>query len=80
MATNLPGGDQAVLDIWRPRGRHKARVFQRALGLQQTDAGWLRNEAAVLGEAEPLGHDVWGTQWRLDVTVRLLGDTGRALW
>jgi len=45
MATHLPNGDRAILDIRKledyclspshPRGRHKARVFQRVLGVQQ---------------------------------------------
>jgi hypothetical protein len=67
----LPGGDQAILDIRKieeyclspvhPRGRHKARVFREALGIQRTDAAWLRQlllEAARSNEALELETDV----------------------
>jgi hypothetical protein len=83
MVTHLPHGDRAILDVRKledyclspshPRGRHKARVFRQALGLQRSDAVWLRDallEAAVGGFAEPVATDSWGTHWRLDVTVR----------
>jgi hypothetical protein len=56
--------DRAILDIRKiedyslnpahPRGRHKARVFREALGLERGDAAWLRDvliEAAREGEA-----------------------------
>jgi hypothetical protein len=49
MTTYLPKRNEAVLDIRKiedyclnpshPRGRHKARVFREALGLQRSDAG-----------------------------------------
>lgn len=55
----LPGGANAIVDISKlrdycldpqhPRGRHKARVFAAALGLEQPDAEFLRN--ALLGAA-----------------------------
>lgn len=83
MVTHLPHGDRAILDIRKledyclspshPRGRHKAWVFGQALGLQQSDAAWLRDallEAAAGGFAEPVANDAWGTHWRLDVTIR----------
>jgi hypothetical protein len=83
MATYLPHGDRAVVDIRKledyclspshPRGRHKARVFLQALGLQQNDAAWLRDallEASAGGFAEAVATNAWGTHWRLDVTVR----------
>jgi hypothetical protein len=70
MTTRLPNGDEAVVDLRKledyclspshPRGRHKARVFREALGLQQSDAAWLRNvllEAARLGQAAQLTTD-----------------------
>jgi uncharacterized protein DUF6883 len=48
MTTHLPYSDEAILDVRKiedyclspshPRGRHKARVFREALGLQQSDA------------------------------------------
>jgi hypothetical protein len=84
MATHLLHGDRAILDIRKiegyclsplhSRGRHKARVFHQALGLQQSDAAWLREAllaAAASGVAEPVAIDAWGdTHWRLDVTIR----------
>jgi hypothetical protein len=83
MTTNLPHGDRAILDIRKledyclnpahPRGRHKARVFRQALGLQLSNAAWLRDAllaAVVAGEAAPVATDAWGTRWRLDVSVR----------
>jgi hypothetical protein len=57
----------------RPRGRHKARVFRLALGLQQEDAAWPRTallEAATADQAAAVTTDVWGTYWQLDVTIR----------
>lgn len=83
MNTHLPNGDRAILDIRKledyclspshPRGRHKARVFQQALGLQRGDAAWLRAallQAATEERAVPVSADVWGKYWQLDVTIR----------
>jgi hypothetical protein len=79
MTNRLPDADQAVLDIRKiesycldpshPRGRHKARVFREALGLERDDAAWLRDAllaAARSTEASAIGADAWGTHWRLD--------------
>jgi hypothetical protein len=51
----LPHGYRAILDVRKladyclssphPRGRHKARVFREALGLERTEARWLRASA-----------------------------------
>lgn len=83
MTAQLPNADRAILDIRKledyclspshPRGRHKARVFRDALGLDQGDAAWLRAAllaAAATGEAVPLTTDAWGTYWQLDVVIR----------
>src|ERR1700759_1688170 len=83
MTTRLPRSNEAVLDIRKiedyclslihPRGRHKARVFRETLGLERSDASWLRRvllDAAHSGEAFPVGEDAWGTHWRLDATIR----------
>ena len=83
MIKRLPYGNQAILDIGKiedyclnpshPRGRHKARVFREALGLQRSDASWLRDvllEVAHYGEAVQDGEDAWGTYWRVDATIR----------
>jgi hypothetical protein len=83
MVTRLPNGDRAIVDIPKlvdyclnpshPRGRHKARVFRQAAGLQRGDAAWSRDallEAAPAGEAVAVATDRWGTHRRLDVTIR----------
>jgi Domain of unknown function (DUF4926) len=95
MTTCLPQSDEALLDIRKiedyclnpshPRGRHKARVFRDALGLQRGDAAWLREvllEAARAGEASPVATDAWGSHWRLDATVRRQGKSAvvRTIW
>jgi hypothetical protein len=95
MTTRLPRGDEAILDIRKiedyclspshPRGRHKARVFREALGLQRSDGAWLRDillEAARSGEASPIAIDPWGTHWRLDATIGRQGKSAvvRTIW
>jgi hypothetical protein len=83
MTTRLPHSDEAILDIRKiedyclnpshPRGRHKARVFREALDIQRTDAVWLRDallEAARFSEASQVAVNTWGTQWRVDATIR----------
>jgi uncharacterized protein DUF6883 len=95
MTTRLPRGDRAILDIRKireyclnpahPRGRHKARVFRDALGIQQSDAVWFRAvllEAARSGDALHLGTDGWGSQWRLDMSIERQGKRGvvRTIW
>ena len=80
--TILPNGAKASLDIRKlkdyclnashPRGRHKARVFRKALGINVDDAAWLRDallEAARDGEATHVATDSWGGHWRVDVSV-----------
>jgi hypothetical protein len=86
----LPHAADAVLDIRKiedyclnpshPRGRHKARVFRDALGLERKDAAWLRDAllaAANSAEVLPAGKDAWGAYWRLDTTIRR---QTKALW
>jgi Domain of unknown function (DUF6883) len=95
MVNGLPKWKQAILDLRKiedyclnplhPRGRHKARVFREALGLQRSDASWLRNallEAARSGEAIQDGEDAWGTYWRFDATVGRQGKSAvvRTIW
>jgi hypothetical protein len=95
MTTRLPRGDEAILDIRKivdyclnpshPRGRHKARVFREALGLQREDAAWLRDallEAARSSEASLIAVDPWGTHWRLDAIIRRQGRSAmvRMVW
>jgi hypothetical protein len=95
MTTRLPNGDQAIIDLRKvedyclspshPRGRHKARVFREALGLQQSDAAWLRDvllEAARSGQAIQLTTDAWGTYWGVDTTITRQGRSAvvRTIW
>jgi len=90
MTTHLPHGDQAILDSRKiedyclnpshPRGRHKARVFREALGLQRSDAPWLREvllEAARSAEAFQDGRTLGG---RIGASMRTSGDKERVLW
>lgn len=95
MTTRLPHGDRAVLGIRKiedyclspahPRGRHKARVFRKALDVGRGDAAWLRDvllEAARDGEASQLAADAWGSRWRVDVTIGRHGKRAvvRTIW
>ena len=94
MAT-LPHGDKALVDLGKiedycldplhPRGRHKARVFQSALGLRRSDSAWLRRlllDAAGSEPAVPLSSDDWGSRWQLDLDVFRSGKHARirTLW
>jgi hypothetical protein len=80
--TRLPKGERAIVDIRKiedyclnpahPRGRNKARVFRNALGINRTDAPWLRDiliEAAQIDQAIELQTDDYGSRWRIDVSV-----------
>lgn len=52
-----------------PRGKHKARVFARALGLTAEDAEELRQallSAAISEEAVPTEEDEYGRRYMLD--------------
>ena len=73
----LPNGDKAIvaiekltayaLDPTHPKGRHKARVFARALGLTAADADFLRAElprAAASEDALPGPADGYGQHTR----------------
>ena len=57
------------LDPHHPRGRHKARVFLSALGLEQSDADFLRAaliEAAREEDAVPGEADEYGKRYTVD--------------
>ena len=84
----LPHADRAVVDIEKlrdyclnpehPRGRHKARVFARALGLTAADAEALRD--ALLAnvrthDATPTERDEYGQRFVVDFVM-----TGRGGW
>lgn len=75
----LSNAEQAVVEIRKlreycldpthPRGKHKARVFESALGLTRDDAELLRSAllTAIREEkAERLFEDEHGTRYRVD--------------
>ena len=91
----LPNAAQAFVDVRKlrdyclsvehPRGQHKARVFQRALGWTADSADDVRRkllEAVQSNEASFLGEDDYGHRYALDFLVG--GETGsvsvRSLW
>jgi hypothetical protein len=85
----LPNPEKAVVDIKKlrdyclstehRRGRHKARVFQAALGITSEHAEALQaalQAAAVDGSAVPGVHDEYGQRFVLDFPWR--GPSGTA--
>lgn len=91
----LPSPERAVVDLRKvrdyclnprhPRGRHKARVFQTALGFTAADADRLCAElrqAALTIDAKPSHRDDHGQRYQLDFELR--GPRGgvriRSLW
>lgn len=78
----LPGGAAAIVETSKlrgyclnprhPRGRHKARVFLSALGLEQGDADFLRTalmDAAREGDAAAGESDDYGDRYTVDFKV-----------
>jgi hypothetical protein len=78
----LPHVDRAVVDLRKlreyvlsaenERGRHKARVFSRVLGLGPDDSEWLRGrilDGVRHAEAVRTDATAYGTLYRVDVTV-----------
>jgi len=95
MTARLPDWDRAAIDIRKledyclnplhPKGRHKARVFQEAIGIGRHDAMWLRNALLEVARSHtPLqvATDAWGSHWRLDVSIERLGRKAvvRSIW
>ncbi len=91
----LPNGDRAVVEMGKlrdyclnqahPRGRHKARVFESALGLTHRDAPRLRAlllEAARTTEVDLGDQDSYGQRFVLDfpMTGPLRTATIRSCW
>jgi hypothetical protein len=82
----LPNRERAILDIRKiedyclspthPRGRHKARLFREVLGIDQSDARWLREtllDAVRHEEAIEVAADNYGSRWRVDIAVTRQG-------
>jgi hypothetical protein len=91
----LPDASDAVVDIRKlrdyclslahPRGKHKARVFESALGFTANHAEQLRQrllEAAHHEAATRLDTDEYGTRYQIDATLN--GPAGaarvRSIW
>jgi len=91
----MPEWDRAVIDPRKLteyclspvhlRGRHKAKVFELALGLGRGDAAWLRD--AILrnlagARHEQLEEDRFGARWRSDLRIARHGRTAmvRTVW
>ena len=73
------------LDPSHPLGRHKARVFRAALGLDAEDAKWLRAQILDrVGTAgvEAIGSDRFGTRYRADLPIGRHGRQAmvRTIW
>lgn len=78
----LPNGDRAIVDIRKlrdyclnpdnARGKHKARVFQRVLGLTASDAEPLRDKllhVAATNEAIVGELDLYGQRYTIDFEI-----------
>ncbi len=91
----LPNADRAFVDVRKlrdyclnhehPRGQHKARVFQSALGWTAASAEDVRQkllEAVQREEARDLGSDDYGKRYALDFSTPSLSGpvTVRSLW
>jgi hypothetical protein len=64
------------LNETHPRGRHKARLFARALDISAADSAWLKSQV-LLGlsqnEAVPQELDGFGQRWRVDMMLARQG-------
>jgi hypothetical protein len=68
--------DVYCLNPRHPRGRHKARVFRQTLGIEQTDAAWLRQallEGLRASDATEIAADEFGRRFRVDVPLARQG-------
>jgi len=86
----LPHAELAIVDIRKLReyslslehdtGKHKARVFQAALGITADDAEALRLivlEAIKINEAELGRRDEYGQRYRVDFMLEWKGKSAR---
>src|SRR5438132_675147 len=95
MPNQLPDAERAVIDITKLRdyslnlahekGKHKARVFQSALGFTAKDAGHLRRlllDAVLTCEAKPGPPTLYGRRFVVDVEITGLRGpvTVRSTW
>lgn len=73
------------LDTNHPVGKHKARVFQAALGITAMEAEWLREralDAAISGDAKVQSPSVFGDKYVIDSVLEFggLSATVRFTW
>ncbi|MCA9025715.1 MAG: hypothetical protein KDA86_10925 [Planctomycetaceae bacterium] len=86
----MPSAERAVIDPVKltdyclnpdhPRGRHKARVFESALGLTSDDADELRQallDAALDDTAELADADDFGQRYVVEFAMNALAGTAR---
>ena len=91
IAMKLPNGDRAVVNIAKLRdyclnprhedGKHKARMFESALGLTGADADWLREQLLQAAASEPasvLSETRFGTLYVLDFLLTTVAGTAVA--
>lgn len=91
----LPHYENAYIDIAKlqeyclnenhPRGKHKAIVFRRTLGITGNEAIMLKNsimQALQVSEASEIGQDKYGTRFSADlsVTINHRSAVVRTLW
>jgi hypothetical protein len=91
----LPGGQSAIVDSKKlagyclspdhPRGKHKARVFARVLGIGTENLDELRAAllaAAATEDAQPAASDRFGIRYVIDFELTGPGGTGtvRSTW
>jgi hypothetical protein len=91
----MPGGEAAIVDRQKltgyclnpehPRGKHKARVFARALGVTAENADALRKAllaAAANADAQLGGADQFGDRYVIEFEIRGPGGSGvvRSMW
>ncbi|HXG80057.1 MAG TPA: hypothetical protein VNJ31_12070 [Methyloceanibacter sp.] len=77
--------DRYILNPRHPRGRHKARVFKQTLGIERSDAVWLRQallEGIKKGDAVATAADAFGKRYRIDVPLERQGRRAvvRTVW
>src|SRR6266404_7490255 len=85
----LPNAENAVIDIAKlqdyclnpnhPEGKHKARVFQRKLGIRRSHAEQLREvilQAILTEDALEQQSTVYGRRYVVDVAVSTIGRCG----
>lgn len=82
---NLRKLEDYCLDHSHARGRHKARVFLQALGVQRDHASWFRDvllKGVQDQAATALATDAFGSRWSVDIPVTRHGRSGvvRTVW